>query len=185
MKKFLCLMLLAAVAMIVTPATLSATAINGSVGFTGLYTQNGGTSGQLNTATSMSITSVLVLSSTGDLTGATAPLTFASPVGVNGNAPSLVGSQLWSVTVGTDVYTFTVGTETQTLTSASQINLAGTGTLYRNGGDATGGAWQLGFGNNGASFTWQSTTASTPEPASMLLIGTGLTGLLAGWRKKK
>ena len=171
-------------------AVTSAQAITGTIGFTGSYMQNGGTLGELDTATSMSITTVAVQSADGDLTGAASP-TFASPIGVNGNAPSLVGSQLWSVLVGLDTYDFVVGTSAQTFTSESQLNLAGSGVMRLNGGDDTAGTWQLGFGVTRAgtlmTFTWQATSGAAPTVpdggATVVLLGAALAGLGLARRK--
>jgi hypothetical protein len=160
--------------------------INGSIGFTGSYTQNGGTAGNLATATSFTIINtvlnpIVVFDSTGDLAGAGAPITFASPIGVNGNPPSLIGLQLWSATKGLITYSLLVSTEAQTFTSGVQLNLAGTGTL-RDGtaADNTPGVWQIGFGVSGSSFTWQSTSATQGVPdggTTVMLLGAALSGL--------
>ena len=152
--------------------TAQAIPISGSIGFTGAFTANGETTpGDLSTATSMTINSVLVATTTGDLVGAVNPV-FISPIGVNGNPPVLVGAQLWSVQViPSDTYTFDVATSLQTFTSPGQINLAGSGIMYRNGGDATAGTWQLGFGRTGASFTWQSTSGTNvPDGGTTVLL---------------
>lgn len=184
MRKILSLLVLAGVAMMLTTATYADT-IKGDIGFTGTFTQNGGTPGDLSTATSFGISSVAVLTTHGDFVGATSPL-FATPIGVNGNPPTVVGSFLWIVTVGSNQYGLLVSTESQTFTSSTQLNLAGTGTIYSNDPtkDPTSGTWQLGFGVSGASFTWQSTSVATPEPASMALLGSGLIGLLGFTRRK-
>jgi VPDSG-CTERM motif len=159
--------------------------INGSIGFTGTFIQTGGTIGLLNTADHMTLGSLQIATATGDLTGAGAPFSFASSIGVNGNPPSLVGHTLWTATVGAITYSFTIATESQTLTSGAQINLAGIGTMHDgNPGDDTAGEWQLGFGRSGASFTWQGTSASVGTPtttpdggATVVLLGAALSGL--------
>ena len=159
---------------------MHATPIVGSIGFTGTYTQVGGSPGNLASATSMTINLPIGIgSTTDDFVGANTP-TFASPIGVNGNAPSLVGAQLWSVKVGLVTYTFTVLTSTQPFTSGIQLNLAGSGTLKDGiAADDTAGTWQLGFGVSGASFTWQGTSANQVPDGGMtvLLLGVALTGL--------
>jgi hypothetical protein len=166
-------------------ASVQAAQINGSIGFTGTFIQTGGTIGLLNTADHMTLGSLQIASSTGDLTGAGAPFSFASSIGVNGNPPSLVTHTLWTATVGAITYSFTVTTESQTLSSPAQINLAGNGVMH-NGtvADDTAGEWQLGFGRSGASFTWQSTSASSTIPTTtpdggttVVLLGAALSGL--------
>ncbi len=178
----------AALAVLAVTASVQATPISGSIGFTGTYVQNGGTHGNLATATSMSINlPPLVLSATGIFaSGPISSPTFATPIGVNGNAPSLVGAQLWSVVIGGVTYSLVVSTEVQTLTSATQLNLTGTGVLGDgNSADNTTGTWQLGFGVSGQSFTWQGTSASgVPDGgATVMLLGIALSGL--GLLKKK
>ena len=169
--------------------------ITGSIGFTGTYTQNGGTSGNLATATSMSIDTVGVDTADGNLTGATSPLSFATPIGVNANSTDLIGDQLWSVTVGADTFTFAVLTEAQVyggnlpgpLGNTKQINLQGTGIMSDGAGplDDTAGTWQLSFGVSGTSFTWQSTSAANvPDGgATAMLLGVGLVAIGALRRK--
>jgi hypothetical protein len=165
-------------------ATVQATAINGSIGFAGTYMANGETiAGNLSTAQNMTILTTSIFTATGDLAGA-ALGGFASPIGVNGNPPTI--GQLWNVTVGSTLYYFTVSSQTQDLTSANGIHLTGIGTLS-DGTPAhdTAGTWQLGFGNDGASFTWQSTTASAlPDGGlTVMLLGAALSGLALIRRK--
>jgi hypothetical protein len=172
-------------------SAVQATSINGSIGFTGIYSQNGGTHGALNTATSMTIINtvanpITVNIATGDLAGAGAPITYATPIGVNGNAPSLVGLQLWSALKAGITYSLLVTSETQTFASGTQLNLSGTGTL-RDGtaADNTAGTWQIGFGVSGESFTWQSTSASSAPDGgtTAMLLGAALSGLALLRRK--
>ena len=172
-------------------SAVQATPINGSIGFTGIYSQNGGTIGNLASATSMTIINtvahpIIVNVATGDLTGAGAPITYATPIGVNGNAPSLIGLQLWSATKGLITYSLLVTSETQSFTSGTQLNLTGTGTI-RDGtaADNTAGTWQIGFGVSGESFTWQSTSAtSVPDGGTTaMLLGAALSGLALLRRK--
>jgi hypothetical protein len=172
-------------------SAVKATPINGSIGFTGIYTQNGGTLGNLSTATSMTIVNtvlnpITVNIATGDLAGAGAPITFATPIGVNGNAPSLVGLQLWSATKGLITYSLKVTSEAQTFTSGIQLNMAGAGILMDGtAADNTAGTWQIGFGVSGNSFTWQSTSASNlPDGGTTaMLLGAALSGLALIRRK--
>jgi hypothetical protein len=173
-------------------SAVQATPINGSIGFLGLYTQNGGTAGNLASATSFTIINTVANpiivqpgSATGDLAGAGAPITYATPIGVNGNAPSLVGLQLWSATKGLITYSLLVTSETQSFTSGTQLNLTGTGILRDgNPADNTSGVWQIGFGVSGSSFTWQSTSASAPDGGTTaMLLGAALSGLALLRRK--
>jgi hypothetical protein len=174
----------AALALGLTASTY-ASQIDGSIGFTGTFTQTGGTIGKLNTAHNMTLGSLQIATTSGDLTGAGAPFSFQSAIGVNGNAPSLVTHTLWTATVGAITYSFTVSTETEIFTSPAQLNLMGVGIMHDgNPADDTAGEWQLGFGRSGASFTWQGTSAATPDPttvpdggATVVLLGAALSGL--------
>jgi hypothetical protein len=165
--------------------SVQAASITGSIGFTGTYTQNGGTNGVLNTATSMTIStpSIVISPTSGSFVGATL-VTFASPIGVNVNSSDLVGNTFWSVLVGSTTYTFKVTTESQTFTSGTQLNLAGLGTIT-DGTNTVSGTWQIGFGVSGSSFTFQSTSAATPEPSSLYLLGMGILGLFGYGLKRR
>lgn len=169
-------------------ATVQAIPIDGSIGFTGTFTQNG-TPGDLTTATSMTIDSVAVLSATGSFFGAvTPPAFFATPIGVNSGIPPIIG-ELWSVVVGPRTYTFNVTSESQSLDSITQVNLLGNGIVTDDLGNAANGQWQLGFGVSGtgqnASFTWQSTTGTVaPDGGSTaMLLGAALSAI--GLLRKK
>lgn len=166
--------------------TAQAVPITGSIGFTGAYSQNGGTIGNLTTATSMSITGVAVntFATDGDFSGATL-VSFATPIAVNGGVGGNVGVQLWSITDGLVTYTFDITTVSQTFTSPTQLNLAGSGTIRRDGTDDTSGTWQLGFGRSGNAFTWQSTAAANvPDGgSSLILLGSAIVGLFGFTRK--
>jgi hypothetical protein len=79
-------------------------------------------------------------------------------------------------------------TEIQGATSAVQLELTGTGMFSIIGGnpnDNTLGTWQLGFGESGASFTFQSTAATGVPDGGMtvMLLGAALSGLALIRRK--
>jgi VPDSG-CTERM motif len=171
--------------------TVQAIPIVGSVGFNGSFTQDG-TAGDLTTATHLTIINPVVTPGTATMNfvGAGAPVSFASPIGVNGSLLPMIG-QLWSVTVGLKTYTMTVSTELETQKTAIQLGLAGTGIMHDLSGalSDTAGVWQVGFGVSGtpptASFTWQSTSsASIPDGGTtVMLLGAALSGLALLRRK--
>lgn len=167
----------ALVALLNCSSIVHATPIVGSIGFTGAYVQNGGVQGNLTTATSMSITSPMLGTKTGDFAGASF-VSFASPIPVN---PATGLSSLWSVLVGTTTYSFVVSSEAQDLTSPSALHILGTGVIRDgNAADETAGTFQMGFGVSGASFQWQSTAATVGAPdgaSTILLLGAALTSL--------
>jgi len=170
----------AAILTLALAQTVQATPISGDIGFSGSYTQNGGTAGDLTTATSMTIGTVSISGTVdGSFVGATSPA-FASPISVNGHLPSLVGNVLWTVDVGANMFTFTVNSEAQYITLANSIGLEGSGTITDSAADpSVGGAYQLVFGNTGTSFTFQATdTTFVPDGASTLtLLGIALSGM--------
>lgn len=177
---------LALVATAALAASTQAGFIDGSVAFAGAYKQVGGTTGDLTTATSMDITSAFVADSQGDLSPATLN-SFMDPIGVNGNAPGLNGSQLWSIDVSGTTFIFTVTGVVQDQTQANSLHFSGTGLLSDGPGgfDDTPGDFQLHFGANGSSFAWDSTAASAPDGgATAALLGVGILGLGALRRRK-
>jgi hypothetical protein len=157
---------------------VQAVPINGSIGFTGTYTQNGGSSDNLTTATSFTINTISVNTTAGVFVGAGSP-TFASPIGVNPANNLIPSIQLWSVLVGSTTYRLLVTTETESLDTMAQLNLLGAGMITDgNSADNTFGVWQLGFGLSGSSFTWQSTSAAVPDGgATVTMLGLALSGV--------
>ena len=160
--------------------SVRATAINGSIDFNGNFTQNGGSPPDLTTATTLSVSGTTVGAASGDLAGATLA-SFATPIGVNGNSPSLVGGNLWSVQVGSYFFWLVVNTEVQGTTTSTELDLAGTGTLKSNnpGFSSTAGTWSIDFtDNNPSKFTWQSASANIPDGGTtVLLLGVALSAM--------
>jgi VPDSG-CTERM motif len=173
-----------AAAVLAVAASVHADPIVGSVGFTGTYTQNGGSQGDLATATSFTIDSVSIENPTGVFTGASDP-TFYSPITVN-PANNLLDESLWTVQIGGVTYSLLVGSETETFVSGVQLDLSGTGTFENTtAADDTAGTWQLQFGVSGASFTWDATSATNvPDGGTtVILLGAALSGLALVKRK--
>ncbi len=175
----------AVAALVGSGSVVQAIPITGSIGFTGTYTQNGGTHGNLETATSMTINTVGVGTTSGSFVGAIDP-TFASPIAVN---PAAGLGRLWTVLVGGLTYTFDATSESENLDTTTALHLTGTGTMGDgNAADAAAGTWQLGFGVTGDSFEWQSTAGANatgvPDGGSTaMLLGAGFCGI--GLLKRK
>jgi hypothetical protein len=176
-------------------ATVQAAQINGSLGFSGQFTQNGGTSGDLSSATTLSIGPWAVGAAIGDFAGTTVPnvLSLISdfnvfhPITTLNGPLSPAGQTMWTVKAGNgNIYSFDVTSEMQTWNASQRtLIMSGTGTFSDTVGDTAAGDWQLSFGVTGAAFTFQDTAATGVPDGGMtvMLLGAALSGLALIRRK--
>jgi hypothetical protein len=169
-------------------ATVQAAQINGSIGFNGTFVQNGGTAGNLTTATSVTI-ALTGTTATGDFSGPTLQ-SLLSDYYVNASSygPLSPGGQvMWQIGAANGkTYTFTVTSEVESLDTPTQLALLGTGTISDGIlADNTVGNWELTLGANGASLVYGSTTATAVPDGGMtvMLLGAALSGLALIRRK--
>lgn len=111
------------------------------------------------------------------------PTTF-TPFGFR--APDITATpfQLWTLNFGGDTYSFDAASMAITNSSVNSLELKGNGTAHITNFDDTPGTWVITANNAGSTFSFSSSAAVVPEPATMLLLGSGLLGLGVYARKR-
>ncbi len=175
--------LMLAVALLLVPLAASATTLTGTINFSGLELLN---SPLATTATEVTAWAATVgLSSlNGPAVAPGTPVAFATPWSFNSGAVS----PFWEIP---GAYAFALTSSHITCQGAApcptSVNVSGTGTLFATGFTpvAANFTFTTQNGDVGGIFTFSAASQTTPEPASLALLGSGLLGLLGLFRRKR
>ncbi len=169
-----------------------ATSVTGIIDFTGTAVFNAAIP-DATAVTSFANVQVSALTQTGGYSGLNAggqvatfsPFTFLSSLG----PPQVVDTTneiatLWTFTVGgTTTYSFIDAYVTSVTENSSGLLISGTGLATITGDTSTSGTWQFSSQSGSDTLSFSASASTVPEPATLLLLGSGLVGL-AAFRKR-
>ncbi len=111
------------------------------------------------------------------------PFTFLSSLGPPQVVDSANISTLWTFTAGGNTYSFTNAVVTSVTETSGGLLISGTGTANITGDTSASGTWQFSSQSGSNLLSFSANTTAVPEPATLLLLGSGLVGL-AAFRKR-
>ena len=104
--------------------------------------------------------------------------------GLSGTPVSGGGTLLWTAPLPSNTFQFAMTNFSIVSRDANSLTLEGNGIMYAAGFDPTPGEWAFTINQSGSAISFSSSTA-VPEPGALLLLGSGLLGLVAYGRGRK